>query len=132
LRVYLVAQQIEDAGIALAIKLPASEAYALATSLRRSVSGIAHHIYDSHRRYSYTVKLDALHAAVAEAEQTKKLLTEYTKSGYGKADELSELVTSLIQQCWGLIKYIRSRQSQYQLQTQSNAKASDELVAARA
>ena len=72
LRVYALARQLEDQGIALAAALPETETYGLANDLRRSTAAIAHHIYEAHRRYSYTIKLESLHTAIAESEQAKK------------------------------------------------------------
>ncbi len=65
LRVYALARQLEDQGIALSSALPETETYGLANDLRRSTAAIAHHIYEAHRRYSYAIKLDSLHAAIA-------------------------------------------------------------------
>ena len=130
LRVYALARQLEDGGITIATGLPESETYGLANDLRRSVSAVAQSIYEAHHRYSVTIKIDRLHAAIAEAEQTKKLLASYATAGYGPVEALEEQATGVIKQCWGLIKFFKSRLNEFQ--AKANAKASDELVSARA
>jgi four helix bundle protein len=129
LRVYGLARQLEDATVALVEQLPKSEAFALGNDLRRSASGAAHYVYNAHRRYSYTTKLDSLYAAVAETEQTIKLLAIYTTSGYGSTELLDEYAKGVIRQCWGLIKYIKTRQAT--VMSSSASRSVDELVSAR-
>lgn len=129
LRVYTLARAFEDGINAIIASLPDGEQYTLANSLRRSSTAIAHHIYESHRRYSYTLKLDALYLAVAEGESTKKLLAQCQAAGYGETEQLQVDCVSIIKQCWGLIKYFQGRKAQNQAETA--AKASDELVASR-
>ena len=130
LRVYALARQLEDGAIELVAKLPAALAFGLANDLRRSASAVAHNIYEAHRRYSYTIKVDSLHAAIAESEQTKKLLAEYAGAGYGAVADQEAQAIGVIKQCWGLIKYIKARQTE--VLAKSASKTADELVAARA
>jgi four helix bundle protein len=130
LRVYTLARELEDKVAELLPALPKEDLYTLNNDLRRSSTAVAHYIYDAHRRYSYVIKLDCLHASIAEAEHLKNLLTTYETKGHGKTGKLAEDYTAVIKQCWGLIKYLRVRQATQQ--AKASAKAQDELVAARA
>jgi four helix bundle protein len=130
LRVYTLARELEDKVAALLPALPPEDLYTLNNDLRRSSAGVAHYIYDAHRRYSYTIKVDCLHASIAEAEHMKTLLATYETKGHGKTVKLQDDYTAIIKQCWGLLKYLRGKQLTQQ--TKETAKARDELVQARA
>lgn len=129
LRIYQSSRALEDSVYELVKKLPANQFYRLGNDLRRSSAGISHYITECHRRYSYSVKLETLHLARMEAETLKKLLADYEAQGYGPTAKLQDGCTGIIKQSWGLIKYIKQRQSERQ--AEARTKASDELVAAR-
>lgn len=129
LRVYTLAYELEKSVLKLVAKLPKEEAFKLANDLHRASSGVSHYIYEAHQRYSYTLKIDNLQAAVAEAEHTKKLLKTFAEQQFGDTAKLSEEYTAVIKQCWGLLKYLKNRKNEKQIR--ESAKASDELVAAR-
>lgn len=129
LRIYQLARSLEDGLYELAKALPAEEFFPLGNDLRRGSAAVAHHIAESHRRYSYTVKLEELHAARTAAEATIAALERYEATGHGKANEYRDDYTALIKQSWGLIKWLKARQTEQQ--TKAQAQAADELVAAR-
>ena len=129
LRVYTLAYELEKTVLKLVSKLPKKEAYRLANDLHRASTAVSHYIYEAHQRYSYTLKIDNLQSAVAEAEHAKKLLTAHADQKHGDTTKLVEDYTAVIKQCWGLLKYLKARQNEKQLR--ENTKASDELVAAR-
>lgn len=128
LRVYQLALSLEDKVYKLAQGLPADQ-FDLSNGLRRAAAGAAHYIYDCHRRYSYQVKIEALHAAKSEAEEAIRLLAQAQEAGFGKMGPICEDFTSLIKQSWGLIKYLQRKH--IEKQTVAQAAAKDELVAAR-
>lgn len=130
LRVYQASRGLEDKIYELVKRLPAAEFYGLGNDLRRSSGAISHHVAECHRRYSYSAKLASLHLARTEAEKLKQLLATFEGQGFGNASQLQQDCTGIGKQCWGLITYIKRRQDERQRSTQ--ARASDELVAARA
>lgn len=130
LRIYQASRGIEDAVYELVKRLPASEFYAPGNDLRRSSAAISHYVAECHRRYSYSVKLEALHLARTEAETLRGLLLEHEQRGYGKTGELSANCTTIVKQSWGMIKYVTSKQAERQEQIRISS--SDQLVAARA
>lgn len=129
LRVYQASRSLEDAVYEIVKRLPTKEFYGLGNDLRRSSAAVSHYLTECHRRYSYGIKLEALHLARVEAETLKTLLAEHASQGYGATDRLQENCTSIIKQIWGLIKYLKQRQTEQQ--HVARVKASDELVAAR-
>lgn len=130
LRIYQTSRQLEDSVYELVKKLPDTEFYRLGNDLRRSSAAISHYVAECHRRYSYGIKLETLHLARTEAETLKQLLAEHTSRGYGPTEKLQAECVGVVKQSWGLIKYLKQRQAE---RRQENvARASDELVAARA
>lgn len=129
LRIYQSSRTLEDAVYELVKHLPAREFYGLGNDLRRSSAAVSHYLTECHRRYSYGIKLEALHLARVEAETLKSLLAQHASQGYGETERLQESCTAVIKQSWGLIKYLKQRQTEHHAAAQ--IKASDELVAAR-
>ena len=129
LRIYQTSRSLEDSVYEKVKKLPKDEYFLLGNDLRRSSAAVSHYITEYHRRFSFGVKLEALHLARTEAETLRQLLAEHETKGYGSTKELQQGCTGVIKQCWGLIKYIKNRQSEQRLESQT--RASDELVAAR-
>lgn len=129
LRIYQLARSLEDRLYELAKHLPADQFYPLGNDLRRSSAAVAHYIAETHRRYSYTIKLEALHLARTAAEDVIKHLETYQAAGHGEVIESVEDYTTLIKQSWGLIKYLKSKQEL--VRSKEQARATDELVAAR-
>ena len=130
LRIYQTSRKLEDSVYELVKNLPDAEFYRLGNDLRRSSAAISHYLTECHRRYSYGVKLEALHLARTEAEALKQLLAEYETRGFGATKELQESCVGIVKQSWGLIKYIKQRQTERRQSIRSAA--SDELVAALA
>ncbi len=130
LRIYQASRNLEDAVYELVKRLPAAEFYRLGNDLRRSSAGTSHYITEFHRRYSYSVKLEALHLVRAEADTLKKLLADHEAHGFGDTKELQNACTSIVKQSWGLIRYLKQRQTERHQEIR--ASATDQLVAARA
>jgi four helix bundle protein len=130
LRIYQLARSLEDKLYELAKALPEDQAYPLGNDLRRSAAAVAHHVAESHRRYSYTSKIEELHAARIAAEEASKVLERDEEAGHGKVAEYAQDYTGVIKQSWGLIKWLKNKQLEQKARYQ--AKASDELVQARA
>jgi four helix bundle protein len=129
LRIYQASRKLEDAVYELVKSLPRSEFYGLGNDLRRSSAAVSHYLTECHRRYSYSIKLEALHLARTEAETLKGLLAGCESAGHGPTGELRDGCTGIIKQSWGLIKYLKHHQAERQ--AASHVRASDELVAAR-
>jgi four helix bundle protein len=129
LRIYQTSRDLEDAVYELVKQLPREEFYGLGNELRRSSAAVSHYITECHRRYSHNLKLEALHLTRLEADTLHKLLADYQSRGYGDARKLQESCIGIIKQSWGLIRYMKQRQAEQQAEAQ--ARASDELVAAR-
>jgi four helix bundle protein len=129
LHIYQTSRQLEDQIHELVKQLPSTEYYSLGDQLRRTSAAIAHYIAEGHKRYSYSLKLEALHLARTQAEQLKDYLTTYTQQGYGDTAALKETATTIIKQAWGLIRHFKQRQSERQ--SSSRVRAADALVAAR-
>lgn len=128
LRIYQLALSLEEKVYKLVASLP-TEQFDLGNDLRRASAGVAHHIFQSHRVYAYSTKMDELHAARDMAETAIRHLEQYSSAGFGKVDGLVEDFTSLIKQSWGLIKWFKTKQAEKQ--AANGASAKDELVAAR-
>lgn len=58
LRIYQLARSLEDKLYEYAKTLPGEQFYPLGNDLRRSSAAAAHYIAETHRRYSYTVKMN--------------------------------------------------------------------------
>ncbi|HUC87450.1 MAG TPA: four helix bundle protein [Candidatus Saccharimonadales bacterium] len=129
LRIYQTSRNLEDAVYELVKQLPQAEFYGLGNALRRSSAAVSHHITECHRRYSYAVKLEALHLARLEADNLCQLLVDHTAQGYGETKPLQDTCTTIVKQSWGLIRYLKLRQAERQAEARINA--SDELIAAR-
>jgi four helix bundle protein len=129
LRIYQAGRQLEDHVYTLVKDLPPTTYYPLGDSLRRTSAAICHYIYEGHRRYSYALKLEALHQARQEAERLQRLLAEVSSRGYSDTKALQESCTTIIKQAWGLIKYLKKRQNERQETIRINA--ADALVSAR-
>jgi len=130
LRIYQASRLLEDTVYELVKELPASEFYRLGNDLRRSSAAISHYIAECHRRYSYNVKLEALHLARSEAERLSQLLGDYEARGFGPTVGLQEKCEGIVKQSWGLIRYMKNRQRERQAEVR--IQTSDQLVAARA
>jgi four helix bundle protein len=128
LRIYQLALSLEEKVYKLVAGLPPKQ-FDLGNDLRRASAGVAHHIFDSHRRYSYAVKMEALHQARQEAETAIKRLADFQQAGFGQVGSLCEEYTTLIKQSWGLIKWLKNKQADKA--AASSTQAADELVAAR-
>lgn len=136
LKIYQLARSLEDQVYELVKAVPPELFYPLGNDLRRASAAVAHYISETHKRYSYHVKVESLHAARNEAEQTIKLLEQLKAGGDGPAiqqvgsiGQLIEDYTTVIKQSWGLVKYLKRRQTEKQ--ATATVKAKDELVAAR-
>ena len=75
---------------------------------------------ETHRLYSYRLKLDALANARREAEVTQKHL-EAAKA-LGATPDLTEEYTGVIKQSWGLSKWLKAKLAEKQTQTEVEAK----------
>jgi four helix bundle protein len=128
LRIYQLALTLEENVFELAKDLRANQ-FDLANDLRRTSAGVAHHIYESHRLYAYKQKMESLHAARTEAEAAIKLLETLQTSGTGSVSSLIEDFTSLIKQSWGLIKWLKAKQTEKD--QAARVQAADELVESR-
>jgi four helix bundle protein len=129
LRIYQTSRQLEDDVYELVKALPAEEFYGLGDQLRRTSAAISHYLHEGHRRYSYQLKLEALHLARTEADHLKDQLLTYQQHGFGDTTSLQSACTAITKQAWGLIKYLKRRQSERQSAVRINA--ADALVAAR-
>ena len=127
LRIYTTARDLEDQVYEFTKSLPAELTYPLGNDLRRTSAAVSHHISETHRRYSYTLKLESLAAARDAAEATQKLLEEARE--HGANDSLISGYTGVIKQSWGLIKYLKNRRAERMIKTEMKTK--DELVSAR-
>jgi four helix bundle protein len=129
LRIYQSSRQLEDQVYELVKSLPPAEFYGLGDSLRRTSAAISHYLHEGHRRYSYQLKLEALHLARTEAERLKEHLNEYSQRGFGDTATLQNNCITVTKQAWGLIKYFKRCQAERQSAVRINA--ADALVAAR-
>src|SRR4051812_24496915 len=111
LRIYKSSRDLEDQVYELVKRLPAEEFYRLGDDLRRSSAAISHYISEAHKRYSYSLKLEALHLARTETERLQQRLEEHQGKGYGDTEKLQEACVGVTKQAWGLIKYFKQRQA---------------------
>lgn len=130
LKVYVLAHELEGKVFDLVRIMPAENFYPLGNSLWRAATATAHFIAEAHERYSYTIKIQSLQYGRIAAEEAVKELEEFKEQFGSDTKALSEEFTTVIKQCWGLIKYLQGKQRE-KAETHS-ARAADELVAARA
>lgn len=107
LRIYKTARELEDQVYELVKTFPIDQYYGLGNDLRRSSAAVAHHIMESHRLFSYRLKLDALASARREAEITQRNLE--SARDLGASDELTSAYTGVIKQSWGLSKWLKTK-----------------------
>jgi four helix bundle protein len=128
LRIYKSARELEDQVYELVKSFPSEQFYGLGNDLRRSSAAVSHHIMETHRLFSYRLKLDALAAARREAEITQRHLEAATDLGASK--ELCEEYLGIVKQSWGLSKWLKTKLTERQ--TKAAIAAKDEQVAAAA
>lgn len=107
LRIYKTARQLEDQVYELVKGFPAEQYYGLGNDLRRASAAVAHHIMETHRLYSYRLKLDALANARREAEVAQKHLEQ--ARALGATDTMISEYTGVIKQSWGLTKWLKTK-----------------------
>jgi four helix bundle protein len=107
LHIYKDARRLEDQIYELVKTFPVDQFYGLGNDLRRSSAAVAHHIMESHRLFSYRLKLDALASARREAEVTQRHL-EAARS-LGVPEDLTASYTAVIKQSWGLTKWLKTK-----------------------
>lgn len=129
LKIYQLARSLEDQVYELVKGLPEDQFYVLGNDLRRASAAVSHYITETHKRYSYQIKIESLHCARTEAEEMGRLLQSFQDGGYGEIEQLANDYVILIKQSWGLIKYLKGRQ--LEKQNQNVIRAKDELVAAK-
>jgi four helix bundle protein len=120
LRIYKTARSLEDQVYELVKNFPTEQFYSLGNDLRRSSAAVAHHIMETHRLYSYRLKLDALANARREAEVTQRHLE--TAESLGASKELISEYTGVIKQSWGLTKWLKNKLTEKQEQAEVAAK----------
>jgi four helix bundle protein len=120
LRIYKTARELEDQVYELVKTFPAEQYYGLGNDLRRASAAVSHHIMETHRLYSYRLKLDALANARREAEVTQKYLG--VAKSLGVADQMIEDYTSVIKQSWGLSKWLKAKLVEKQEKAEVSAK----------
>src|SRR5262249_55212658 len=125
-RIYKTARGLEDQVYELVKTLPAEQFYGLGNDLRRSSGAVSHYIMETHRLFSYRLKLDSLAAARREAELTQKLLEDARP--FGAPDELPSEYAGVIKQSWGLTKWLKTKLTERQEKAEVAAK--EELAAA--
>lgn len=120
LRIYKSARGLEDQVYELVKTFPADQFYGLGNDLRRSSAAVSHYIMETHRLYSYRLKLDALAGARREAEITQKHLE--TAKDLGASDELINEYVGIIKQSWGLTKWLKVKLQERQEKAEVAAK----------
>ena len=120
LRIYKSARGLEDQLYELVRTFPADQFYTLGNDLRRSSAAVSHHIMETHRLFSYRLKLDSLAAARREAEATQKHLEAARE--LGATDEMIAEYTGIIKQSWGLTKWLKTKLSERQEKAEIAAK----------
>lgn len=130
LKVYVLAHELEEKTLELVNSMPTENFYPLGNSLWRAATATAHYIAEAHERYSYTIKIQSLQYGRIAAEEVIKQLEEFEQQFGTDTKALAEEFTAVIKQCWGLIKYLQGKQREKA--ESNNARAVDELVAARA
>ncbi len=120
LRIYKSARGLEDQVYELVKTFPADQFYGLGNDLRRSSAAVSHYIMETHRLFSYRLKLDALAGARREAEVTQKHL-EAAKDLGASVDLINEYV-GIIKQSWGLTKWLKTKLEERQEKAEVAAK----------
>ncbi len=126
LRIYKSARGLEDQVYELVKTFPAEQFYALGNDLRRSSAGVSHYIMETHRLFSYRLKLDALASARREAETTRRHLE--AAHDLGATDLMVDEYVGIIKQSWGLTKWLKSKLTERQEKAEVAAK--EEMAAA--
>jgi four helix bundle protein len=127
--IYTAACKLEDEVYDLVKKFPAGTHDELGEDLRRSSSAVAHHIMRAFELSSPQLRLDYLVAARREAEAVHHYLEDAAKD-LGADPELIEGYTRIIQQSWGLDKWIRSGRSFAQAEPAARSEKEDTRDAA--
>lgn len=122
LRIYQTARKLEDQVYELVKSFPAEEFYELGNNLRRSSAAVSHHIMNTHRLFSYRLKLDELAAMRREAELTQKFLEDARQ--FGASDELISEYTGVMKQSWGLSKWLKNKLDEKRQQVEVESKES--------
>ena len=128
LRIYKTARGLEDQVYELVKTFPAEQFYGLGNDLRRSSAAVSHHIMETHRLYSYRLKLDALANARRESETTQKHLE--SALALGATQTMIEDYVGVIKQSWGLSKWLKGKLAEKQEQAEVSAK--EEMATAAA
>jgi four helix bundle protein len=132
LRIYKSARELEDQVYELVKQFPANQFYSLGNDLRRASAGVAHHIMEAHRLFSYRLKLDALSAMRREAEATQKHL-DNARNFNAPSELIDHLIseyTGVIKQSWGLTKWLKTKLIEKQEKAEIAAK--EDMAAAAA
>ena len=128
LRIYKTARSLEDQIYELVKTFPAEQFYGLGNDLRRASAAVSHHIMETHRLYSYSLKLDCLANARREAEIAQKHLS--TALELGATPEMIEEYTIIIKQSWGLTKWLKAKLTERNEKAEVAAKEEMARVAA--
>jgi four helix bundle protein len=120
LRVYKTARGAEDKIYELVKTFPAEQFYGLGNDLRRSSAAVSHYLMETHRLFSYRLKLDSLAGARREAEAAQKQLEAARE--LGADDALISDYTAIIKQTWGLTKWIKTKMDEKQEKAEVAAK----------
>ena len=120
LRVYKTARGAEDQIYELVKTFPADQFYGLGNDLRRSSAAVSHYLMETHRLFSYRLKLDSLAAARREAEIAQRQLE--AARDLGADDALISDYTSIIKQTWGLTKWVKTKLDERQEKAEISAK----------
>jgi len=120
LRVYKMSRGVEDVIYETVKTLPVEHFYGLGNDLRRSSAGVSHYLMESHRLFSYRLKLDALAAARRECEAVQKHLAAAKDLGFDQ--KLIDDYAAIIKQTWGLTKWIRNKLIERQEKAEVSAK----------
>jgi four helix bundle protein len=109
LRIYKTARQAEDDIYELVKTFPAEQFYGLGNDLRRSSAAVSHYIMETHRLFSYRLKLDSLAGARREAESTLANLESARTMTISNVEGLTEQYKIIIRQSWGLTKWLEAK-----------------------
>ena len=120
LRIYRSARGLEDQFYELVKTFPADQFYGLGNDLRRSSAAVSQYIMETHRLFSYRLKLDALAGARREAEVTQRHLE--TARDLGASEELINEYIGIIKQSWGLTKWLKTKLEERQEKAEVAAK----------
>lgn len=120
LRIYRSARGLEDQVYELVKTFPADQFYGLGNDLRRSSAAVSHYIMETHRLFSYRLKLDALAGARREAEVTQRHLE--AARDLGASEELINEYIGIIKQSWGLTKWLKTKLEERQEKAEVAAK----------